>query len=427
MAEADVVEFLTCPLCEYAFKEPVSLGCHHNFCCRCLKKYWDQNETMNCPVCTRKSSKELVHVNFALKQQSISFRQKQEGAVQKTDPATEKPDELKEWIESEHHLTQQRENLSAVEKLYNEIILHTEKQAVQCKAHIRALFTRLHKFLQQEETWALEVLREEMQRQAQTMSSELGKIRQELASVETTIQELKELLHTDTKTLLQTYKTQAKAYSSQPEPQPPTGLLLDQAKVLGNLGYRVWTSMRREVSHTPVILDPNTAARILYLSEDLSRVRHGNTKQHQIPLNQERFTKYPTVLGSEGFTSGVHHWDVEVGDHPEWSIGVAKESVKRKGEVCVSPQYGFWCLWHGEGEYINSFGKSVPVEKHPEKIQVKLDCDKGEVSFYDSDHMTHLYTHKYGLKDKLFPYFSIGEAGEAKTKEIKICPTGGSL
>ncbi|KAK7898169.1 hypothetical protein WMY93_019022 [Mugilogobius chulae] len=152
--------------------------------------------------------------------------------------------------------------------------------------------------------------------------------------------------------------------------------------------------MRRVVSFSPVILDTNTASRWLHLSEDLSGVTCGDIYQ-QLPDIPERFTNAATVLGSEGFISGTHQWDVEVGDHPRWNIGVAKELVDRKGD------------------------------KSPERIRVKLDCDGGKVSFYDVDHMTHLYTHTDTFTEKMFPYFSIGKSEDSKTKELRICPTSG--
>ncbi|CAG5925495.1 unnamed protein product [Menidia menidia] len=171
---------------------------------------------------------------------------------------------------------------------------------------------------------------------------------------------------------------------------------------------------------SPVILDPNTAHGILYLSDDLTSVRCGDTEQ-KLPENPERNIMYTSVFGSEGFSSGTHSWEVEVGDHPEWRAGLVKESVDRKGKLYLSPEYGFWCLLHGDGEYTNGAGKTVTVRKSLQRIRVQLDYDMGEVSFYNSEDMTHIYTHRDTFTEKLFPYFSVGPAKDAKTSDIKIC------
>ncbi|CAL8378939.1 unnamed protein product [Arctogadus glacialis] len=64
------------PVCTEIVKDPVSLGCHHSFCSSCLQYFWGQAENKNCPVCKRKSSKEIV-VNFSLKELADSYAGRQ--------------------------------------------------------------------------------------------------------------------------------------------------------------------------------------------------------------------------------------------------------------------------------------------------------------------------------------------------------------
>uniref|UniRef100_A0A3Q2CM60 B30.2/SPRY domain-containing protein n=1 Tax=Cyprinodon variegatus TaxID=28743 RepID=A0A3Q2CM60_CYPVA len=198
-----------------------------------------------------------------------------------------------------------------------------------------------------------------------------------------------------------------------------SGALIDVAKHLGNLSFRVWEKMKDNVHFSPVILDPNTAYGRLHLSDDLTSVRYGDTKQ-QLPDNPERNTKYKFVFGSEGFSSGKHSWEVEVGDHPRWRLGLVKESVDRKGELCVSPEFGIWCLLHDDGKYCNGVGKTLKAKKSLQRIRVQLDYDRGKVSFYDPEDMSNIYTHRDTFTEKLFPYFSVGKSADAKTSDIKI-------
>src|SRR4029434_8640786 len=96
------------------------------------------------------------------------------------------------------------------------------------------------------------------------------------------------------------------------------------------------------LSAAPVTLDPNTAKANLILSEDLTSVRRGD--EQQFPDNPERFDKYHFVLGSEGFNSGTHCWDVEVGENTWWSVGVIAESLHRMEDF--TSMSGRWCVYY---------------------------------------------------------------------------------
>uniref|UniRef100_A0AAV2KXN7 B30.2/SPRY domain-containing protein n=1 Tax=Knipowitschia caucasica TaxID=637954 RepID=A0AAV2KXN7_KNICA len=303
----------------------------------------------------------------------------------------------------------------------------------------------MRRHLQEEEDTALTALRQEQERQSHLLTSQRTSLTKKLSPVNDRIQQLEKLQQTPTRDFLLMLRPRAGPSGFPPPtgqmqdqavaPLPtglmvdqtiaplPTGLMVDQTKVLGNLDFRVWRRLKLAVQNKPFFLDPNTANPWLRLSEDLSGVTYGDTYQHQLPEIPERFSKYPMVLGSVGFSSGTHQWDVKVGDHPDWVIGVAKESVDRKGEISVSPENGIWCLFHRDGKYTNGSGELLTVKKSPEKIRVRLDYGRGTVSFYDTDPMTLLYTHTHTFTEKMFPYFSIVKSEEAQTKEIRISET----
>uniref|UniRef100_A0AAV2MMA1 B30.2/SPRY domain-containing protein n=1 Tax=Knipowitschia caucasica TaxID=637954 RepID=A0AAV2MMA1_KNICA len=353
---------------------------------------------------------------------------------------------LKEPLRSQlQTLKQHRQNCEELQQEYDQIQIQSEEQGLHCESQITAVFDMMQRHLQEQQDKAVRALRKEQDRQGHLLMSQRKTLKDKLSSVNKSIQQLETHLQTQTQDFLlmprppagplepplPTGLRQDQEKPSTPtgleqdleKPSPPTGLMLDQAKLLGNLGFRVWRSLRRAVQHTPVLLDPNTANRWLHVSEDLSRVRREDTYQDHLPDVPERFSKYTSVLGSEGFRSGTHQWDVEVGDHPDWIIGVAKESVDKTGETFASPEFGIWGLCHGDGGYSNGDDEPVAVAKSPEKIRVKLDYGRGTVSFYNADHMTHLYVYTHTFTEKMFPYFYIGESEEAKTKEIHICET----
>ncbi|KAG7254789.1 hypothetical protein CRUP_009485 [Coryphaenoides rupestris] len=197
---------------------------------------------------------------------------------------------------------------------------HCKKQLMNTKLQITAEFEQLHQFLKREEEGRLAALQEEEEQKTKTITLERKDIRAQISVVSEVISAVKrDLAQEDNAAFLASYEltqTGVRRLCSRPDPQLRPGGLVDVAKHLGNLSFRVWEKMREErIKFTPVILDPNTASRSLYLSEDLTSVRRKTTAQDH-PDNPERFMAYATILGSEGFISGKHCWEVEVGDHP---------------------------------------------------------------------------------------------------------------
>ncbi|XP_065272066.1 butyrophilin subfamily 1 member A1-like [Emys orbicularis] len=178
-----------------------------------------------------------------------------------------------------------------------------------------------------------------------------------------------------------------------------------------------------------VTLDPDTANPYLVLSEDRKRVRDGDTRQ-DLPDNPERFDYCDSVLGTEGFTGGRRYWEVEVGDKPEWDLGVCRESVNRKGQVTPTPVNGYWAvrLLGGRYEALTSPPTPLPVSVRPSRVGIFLDYEAGEVSFYNVTDRSHLFTFTDTFSGTLHPYFSPGyDAGD----NLIICPVpaqaGGNL
>ncbi|KAJ4920034.1 hypothetical protein JOQ06_024555 [Pogonophryne albipinna] len=163
----------------------------------------------------------------------------------------------------------------------------------------------------------------------------------------------------------------------------PSGALIDQAKHLGNLSFNIWSKMKDMVSYSPLILDPNTAHPELFLSEDLTRVRRGGERQ-KLPDNPERFDNHLRVLGSEGFNSGTHSWDVQHGHHP----------------APYTP---------------------LSLQKELQRVRVNLDWNRGKLSFSDPDTNTHIHTFTHTFTERLFPYISTRE--EVKILPLKVCVT----
>uniref|UniRef100_A0A670YZH3 Uncharacterized protein n=1 Tax=Pseudonaja textilis TaxID=8673 RepID=A0A670YZH3_PSETE len=119
----------------------------------------------------------------------------------------------------------------------------------------------------------------------------------------------------------------------------------------------------------------------------------------------ERFDQELCVLGSEGFTTGWHWWEVSVQGpynfpvqgEVSWAIGVAKESIPRKGSFKLSSQVGIWAVGNNVwGQMIAFEPYRVTLQSSPRRLWVRLDCEAKEVQILDAVTGASLYTFKKG-------------------------------
>ncbi|XP_049928104.1 E3 ubiquitin-protein ligase TRIM39-like [Epinephelus moara] len=158
-----------------------------------------------------------------------------------------------------------------------------------------------------------------------------------------------------------------------------------------------------------VILDPDTAHPNLILSDDGKQVKHGDEMKN-LPNNPERFDNCVCVLAKQSFSSGRFYFEVQVKGKSYWVLGVAKESINRKGDIPLTPQDGYWtiCLWDGK-EYYALAGPdvSLSLKSRPEKVGVFVDYEEGLVSFYDVDAAALIYSFTgCSFTEKLYPFFT---------------------
>ncbi|XP_072115650.1 butyrophilin subfamily 1 member A1-like [Mobula birostris] len=170
---------------------------------------------------------------------------------------------------------------------------------------------------------------------------------------------------------------------------------------------------------SPVTLDVETANPWLKVSEDRKSVRWTGTRRN-LPDTGKRFTYWFCVLGSEGFTSGRHYWEVEVTGNQWWRLGIAAESVERKGGVTPRPETGFWIIRRFDDEMwvLTSPASRLPAGPIPDRVGVYLSYESGTVSFYNAETKSHLHTFAgYKFTEKLYPFFWTGY----KNQWLRIC------
>ncbi|XP_034713034.1 E3 ubiquitin-protein ligase TRIM39-like isoform X1 [Etheostoma cragini] len=177
-----------------------------------------------------------------------------------------------------------------------------------------------------------------------------------------------------------------------------------------------------------VTLDPVTASGWLCLSPDGKQVSLSLQLKKPPPADDPlRFDSCVSVLGKEGFTSGRHYWVVQVGDKTDWDVGVAKESINRKGAITVRPDYGYWAICRRKGGSLSACaGPAITLHLYqiPQKVAVFLNYEEGSVSFYNAEAKTHIYTYSgCDFTETLYPYFNpcLHDNGK-NTAPLIICP-----
>ncbi|XP_016093433.1 E3 ubiquitin-protein ligase TRIM39-like [Sinocyclocheilus grahami] len=288
---------------------------------------------------------------------------------------------------------------------------HIKFQAQYTEGRIKEEFVKLRQSLCNKEAARKKALREEEEQKSQTLRKKIEKMSKEMSSLSATIATVEEEMKAEDALLLQSYDATLKRVSQckAPDPEDISGVLINVPKHLSNLKFTVLQKMQKTVDYTPVTFDPNTAHCNLILSEDLTSVRYSDEEQ-TLPENPERFDMFACVLGSEGFDSGSHCWDVEVGDSTGWFLGVMTESAQRRNKIFS--RSGIWLVGHFCGEYkAHEPPQSpalLPVKEKLQRIRVQLDWDSGKLSFSDPLTDTHMHSFTHTFTERLFPFFGVG-------------------
>uniref|UniRef100_A0A670HXS7 Zinc finger protein RFP-like n=1 Tax=Podarcis muralis TaxID=64176 RepID=A0A670HXS7_PODMU len=396
----------TCPICLECFRDPVIIPeCGHNFCRSCLIQCWGESEgEASCPQC-----REIIqHRNLIPNRPLANVLEKLtlgklrlhggKGAEGKGKICEKHQEPLKLFCKEDESpicvvciASKEHKSHEAIllEEAFEEYKVRNlsgfplglmRKQTDAEREKMVADFRQLHQFLEEQEKLLLVQMAEVEKEIAAQREEHLARLSRELSSLERAIREMEEKLQEPESELLQV------------RPHPDA---------------RGWSVLLQTTEN--VTLDPDTANPYLILSEDRKSVREGDFYQ-DLPNNPERFDTDGDVLGCEGFTSGRHFWEVIVGREEGWGVGVARKSVKRKGDLRFDTTEGIWGLgkWDGGYKLCSPYEAPVPSEE-PKRIRVALNCEGRRVSFYDANTaaLLHADTAAPFSGETLQPYFFV--------------------
>ncbi|XP_034645038.1 zinc finger protein RFP-like [Trachemys scripta elegans] len=470
---------VTCPICLEYFKDPVSLDCDHSFCRACITQCWGRFATdISCPQCREifpqrnlRPNRQLRNIVEAAREFRLQTVKESERLCEKHKeplklfckedeipiclvcdrskqhrdhtviPAEEAVEEFKEQIQD--HLQTLREKTEKLlgckvrgEKRIQEYLRKTQTE----RKKIVSEFQQLRWFLEKQERLLLAQLEKLDKEVVKIQKENITKLSEEISHLNELISEMEGKYQKPANEFLQdvrsTLSSRKKGKFQEPEEISPelevrlsdfsqkTVALMETLRKFKDTLPSALEKKRGESEgahrQVNVTLDPDTAQPHLVLSEDRKRVRWGDTRQ-QLPNNPERFDYLPYVLGCEGFTSGRHCWEVDVGSGPYWAVGVARESVERKGVINRSSKAGIWALeWYcGQFRALTFPVTPLPQGWFPSRIRVCLDCDRGQVTFINAGDEAPIFSFPLGSVpgERIRPWLWVGSKSW-----LSLCP-----
>ncbi|XP_043942060.1 nuclear factor 7, ovary-like isoform X4 [Protopterus annectens] len=369
----DFMEEFICSVCLELLNVPVTLECGHNFCKSCIDRVWEIEKQPSCPECREEFTARKYAMNRLLANviKRVQIQCEKEGP----NPC-------------------QKDHLCMEHKKRPELFCE-EDEVLVCSLCVPE--HRGHNFLTVQK--ALEMYKDKLTTFLSHQQSSLKHFKEVKYQQETKISEIREM------------KSFSGSFTSDNDPSVVANdLSLGVHK--SPVQYFVWKEMeailKPEVYN--ISFDTKTAHPNVIFAEGLASITYGYVRK-QLPDNLERFDPTIYVVGSNGFTSGRHYCEVEVANKTKWVLGVARESINRKGKITISPEAGFWTLSLSNGnEYTanESPAKALSLSVKPHKICVYLDYEGGQVSFYTADSMSHLYTFRDTFTGRLYPIISPG-------------------
>uniref|UniRef100_A0A670HVN8 E3 ubiquitin-protein ligase TRIM7-like n=1 Tax=Podarcis muralis TaxID=64176 RepID=A0A670HVN8_PODMU len=368
-------------------------------------------------------------------------------------PMEEASQEYKEQIKARlESLKDEREKLveqkSAEELRRQECVagLETEKQK------IRIAFEKMQEFLEEKLNLWLGQLEDVEKEMGRWQEENLSRLSEEISQLSELIVEMEERSRQpaseflqDIRSALSRHEKNSVGHMTDLSPKMEEALRFASQKnsALEKALESSQDSLTQALNKVDVTLDANTAHPCLTVSEDLKSVwwevekkRKGGKKKKKksnnrgatgnLPDNPERFNGELCVLGQEGFTAGKHWWvvEVETWGRAMWAVGVARDTMRRKGVICTHTNEGVWAVGRFSRSpsrpcqfFAFTFPTPTPLAlaKEPQKIRVSLDYERGQVQFSDADTDGLIFTYHTGSfsEEKLRPFFQVRSCGTA--------------
>ncbi|XP_067321476.1 zinc finger protein RFP-like isoform X2 [Anolis sagrei] len=462
----DLAQEATCPICLEYFKDPVTIAeCGHNYCRACLAMCWGESAEVGlCPECRETGRRKnlipnrplsnivkilpteeyhLQEENVAEGPKTVCEKHQQPLKLFCRDDVTPVCEQCKLSEEHKDHEVIPREE--AAQEYKNQIcccipnlrkveekLLSSQEDTVQESQHLLEkaeehrqkmvdIFKELRDLLEVSEKAFLGQLDNTKKEIEEEKVEHLARISRELSSLTTLIQEMEEKCQQPASELLENVRSilqrsEMKEKSEMPLPFPSTLKWIVCSSWMDNVYLESITKQFKDslldgaaLHKECLTFDPVTAHPCLMLSKDEKKLKMLE-EYRDLPSHPERFNQVPAVLAKEGFSSGRHFWDVEVGLEPEWAVGVARKSVRRKGAVGFSAKEGIWVFGTWGYHYLALNHPDFNIVRSSEllkKIRVFLNYIGGTIAFFDlkTARLLFAFSGAQFLGEPVYPFF----------------------
>uniref|UniRef100_A0A673IB24 E3 ubiquitin-protein ligase TRIM58-like n=1 Tax=Sinocyclocheilus rhinocerous TaxID=307959 RepID=A0A673IB24_9TELE len=398
-------EQVHCSICLDVFTNPVSIPCGHNFCMACIGSYWKSSALFMCPMCKKTFFKQPdISINTVLREIAEKFKEIKTNPVanlQKTTQPDPGQTEVQQMIQ---------ERLNKVDDIKHSLELNKSSAQKEIEDSMQ-VFSDLIRAVQKAQAELVLDIEEKQRKTESWANGQIQELEQEIDLLKLRNTELEYLSHTED----HIHFLQTCVYAD--------ACVGTTRRTVLKLEETLTEEVEKLVEIVDITFDPDTANPWLQLSEDGRQMRHLGAWQ-DLADTPERFDTVVITLSREGLSSGRHYWEVQVGEKDDWYIGVARASVNRKGRISVSTAQGYWALAMKKGqEYRVSSSPPLLLSIEPKlkRVGVYVDYEEGQVSFYDVQNKSHIYTFMDSFKEKLFPFFYLYCCDKA-SDTMMICP-----
>ncbi|XP_018973560.1 zinc-binding protein A33-like [Cyprinus carpio] len=162
-----------------------------------------------------------------------------------------------------------------------------------------------------------------------------------------------------------------------------------------HLQFFVWKEMLGSIKPVPESLTLKKSG------ESYLKVSPGGTRIRQADRVTGLYKDFnPGTVSEKNFRAGQHYWEIEVGEKPDWTVGIKIGAEKQLSATKSAESEILLHLKHSKGYVLTSDGKDTTLNTRdkPQKIGLYLDCERKQVSFYNADNMSQLTQINYSSK-----------------------------